>query len=275
VAPAPGSGARVVVTPLAGFEAAPHTHLGVSRVVYRAGSGPAVVIMHEIPGITPQVAAFARRVAGAGFSVWMPELFGETGAPGTVRRTVREVARACVAREFATFALGKTSPITDWLRLLCREAHAACGGPGVGALGMCLTGNFALALMVDPTVVAPVLSQPSLPFTLSPAHARDLAVSAGDLALIKARDCPVLGLRFHGDPMCPGARFRRLEEDLGRRFEGIELPRSSGNPAGNPIPHSVLTNDLVDAEGEPTRAALDRVLSFFAERLLVSTEERA
>ena len=136
---------------------------------------------------------------------------------------------------------------------------------------MCLTGNFALALMVDESVMAPVLSQPSLPFPITASHRAALHVSPAQLAVVKQRaqtGCPVLGLRFSSDPMCPGERFQTLRRELGSAFEGIEIDSSSGNPHGiKRTAHSVVTNDLVDREGHPTRVALDRVLRFFAERL--------
>ncbi len=256
---------------LTGFDAEEFTHDGATRAVYRRGSGPAVVVMHEIPGITPQVAEFGRRVADEGFTVFMPHMFGTPGKPLGPGYILGEMARACISREFSVLAKGESSPITNWLRALCRKAHAECGGPGVGAVGMCLTGNFALALMVDPSVMAPVLSQPSLPFGVTPAHRAALHLSAGDLAVVKQRaqqGCGVLGLRFTGDPMCPGERFDTLRRELGTGFEGIEIDSSRGNPHGiKRLAHSVLTTDLVDREGHPTRAALDRVLALFRERL--------
>jgi hypothetical protein len=127
-------------------------------------------------------------------------------------------------------------------------------------------------LMVDEWVMAPVLSQPSLPFPFGAERRAALHVSDSDLEIIKdrvARDgCKVLGLRFTGDPLCPPERFERLRSELGEGFEGIEIDSSKGNPHGNPSSaHSVVTKDLVDEEGHPTRAALDRVMSFFEERL--------
>ena len=56
--------------------------------------------------------------------------------------------------------------------------HDELGGPGVGALGMCFTGGYALGMMVDSTVLAPVLSQPSLP--LGPGRKRKAAVGISD-----------------------------------------------------------------------------------------------
>ena len=133
---------------------------------------------------------------------------------------------------------------------------------------MCLTGNFALAMMVDEAVMAPVLSQPSLPFPVGAARRAGLHVSDEDLATIKRRDVPVLGLRFTHDVVCPAERFARLRRELGDRFEAIEIDSSPGNAHGiGRTAHSVVTKDLVDEEGHPTRAALDRVLGFFHERL--------
>lgn len=257
---------------LAGFTHHHFVHDGASYPVWRMGSGPAVVVMHEIPGITPEVAAFARRVAAAGFTAVMPEMFGETGRGYDPAHVAKSMARACIRREFSVLAARRSSAITDWLRALCRAVHAECGGRGVGAVGMCLTGNFALSLMVDPVVMAPVLSQPSLPFPITSAQRRGLHVSDEELAVIRRRvadeDLKVLGLRFTWDAMCPKARFDRLREELGDGFEAIEIDSSPGNPAGIPVyAHSVLTRDLVDRAGHPTRQALDRTLAFFAEHL--------
>ena len=256
---------------LPGFVASPFTHEGATHTVYRRGAGPGVVIMPEIPGITPPVAAFAERVAAAGFTAFVASLFGTPGRPATAAYATAEIARACVSREFAVLAANASSPITEWLRALCRQVYAELGGKGVGAIGMCLTGNFALALMVEPVVMAPVLSQPSLPFGISPERRAGLHLSPADLAVVKQRvaaGCPVLGLRFTGDPAVPPERFARLREELGEGFEGIEIDSSFGNPYGiKRTAHSVVTSDMVDQEGHPTRQALDRVLSFFRERL--------
>ncbi len=256
---------------LSDFDTFEFTHDGATRTVYKKGTGPAVVVMHEIPGITPPVADFSRRVAEAGFTVYMPHMFGTPEKPLSVPYAAGQIARACISREFSVLAKNESSPITDWLRALCRRAHEECGGPGVGAIGMCLTGNFALALMVDDSVMAPVLSQPSLPFGVSAAHRAAIHVSDEDLAVIKERaaaGCGVLGMRFTADPMVPAARFETLKRELGDGFEAIEIDSGKGNPHGlTPMAHSVVTTDLVDEEGHPTRKALDRVLSFFGERL--------
>lgn len=249
---------------------------GKARDVFVTGSGPAVIVVSEIPGITPRVAEFGQRVASIGCTAWLPSLFGEPGRPPSGAYSVRSLVPACVSSEFVALATGKTSPVTVWLRALAHHAHDECGGPGVGVVGMCFTGGFALAMAVDNLVLAPVMSQPALPFPISAKHKRDLGISAADLATVKARcaaevDLCVLGLRFTHDRSVPAERFQRLRDELGDHFVGVEIDSSPGNPYGHPrMAHSVLTEHLQDSEGTPTRDALDRVLELFRSRLVAS-----
>jgi len=255
---------------LSDFEASSFTHDGATRTVHRKGSGPGVIVIHEVPGITPLVAAFSRRLAESRFTVAMPSLFGTDGKPPSMGYTISSIARACISREFTCLATGTTSPITVWLRALASSLHEELGGPGVGAIGMCLTGGFALAMMVDESVVAPVLSQPSLPLSLGGKRKRDLGVSQGDLEIIKARvaaGCPVLGLRFTGDTAAPEERFDTLIEVLGDGFIAVPIDSPDEEHGIGSRAHSVLTEDLTDEPGHPTRTTLDRVLAFLDDRL--------
>jgi len=256
---------------LSDFQEETFTALGSSKSLYRMGSGPAVIIIHEIPGLTPLVAAFGRKVAERGMTAVLPDLFGTPGRAPSPGYLASSLATACVSREFAILATNKTSPATRWLRELAAVEGARCGGNGVGAVGMCLTGGFALAMMVDPVVVAPALSQPSLPFPVSKKHRRSLGISDGDLELVKARVADgacVMGLRFTGDKTSPPQRFERLRDELGDGFRGVEIDSSESNPWGyKKTAHSVLTEDYSDAEGSPTRVALEELLDFFAERV--------
>ena len=241
----------VVPFALEGFEMEPFTSsTGRTRDVYRVGTGPAVIIIHEIPGVTPLVAAFGRKVAERGMTAVLPSLLGTAGRPMTIPYSLSSLARACVSREFTLLALNKTSPIVDYLRDLAVHEHEAHGGPGVGAVGLCLTGGFALAMSVEPSVVAPVLSQPSLPFPSNPDHRRALGLSDADFAVVQRRtteDLCVMGLRFSGDTKSPAERFARLRETLGDRFMGVEIDSSPGNPWGyKKSAHSVLTEDYSD-----------------------------
>jgi dienelactone hydrolase len=226
---------------------------GMTHPTYRRGDGPGVIVVHEMPGMTPEVVSFADEVVDAGFTVVLPNLFGTAGAPMGLRSLAATMPRVCVDREFNKLKVGRTSPVATWLRALARELHDELGGVGVGALGMCFTGGFALAMMVDPAVAAPVLAQPSLPFAIGKVRADDLSLSPADLAAVRARaagGCPVLGVKYADDPV-PGTRFDRLDRELGPAFRRIELEGKG---------HSTLTEHR-------SQRAVDEVLAFFRERL--------
>ncbi len=253
--------------PLDDFERRDVTLLGQTKRVYVAGQGPAVIVMAEMPGIYPHFARFARFVRDAGFTVWMPALFGTEGGPVTIRGGISTMLRACVSREFRAFAANQSSPVVAWLRALAARAHPLCGGKGVGAIGMCFTGNFALSMMLEPAMRAPVLSQPSLPMFQS----GGMHIAPDELAAVKARmqreDLSVLAYRFEGDRFCRAERFAAYEAALGDRFQGRVLPDACALPGAPVRPHSVVTLHLIDRAGEPTRAAVDEILAFFAQRL--------
>jgi dienelactone hydrolase len=247
---------------------------GETKVVYVAGAGPAVIVMTEMPGISPHVARFARWVRDAGFSVYMPSLFGRDGAIPTMEEGVAVFRRTCMSAEFNALKRDASSPVTRWLRALARQAHAECGGPGVGAIGMCFTGNFALSMMLEPAMLAPVLSQPSLPLN-DPAG---LEIAPEELTEIRQRlerdDLTVLAYRFEGDQICRAERFAAYAEALGDRFVPRVLPDSAANTDVPPFfathvayPHSVVTVHLIDEAGQPTVAARDEILAFFVRRL--------
>jgi dienelactone hydrolase len=259
---------------LGAYERESFTFDGRTRDVYRRGSGPAVIVIAEMPGITPAVIAFADRVVDLGCTAVLPSLFGRPGAAPSPTVYARSLGPACVSKEFGAWALGRTSPVIEWCKALARQEHERCGGPGVGVVGMCFTGGFALAMLPNESVVAPVLSQPSLPLGPRRASKRDLHVSSDDLDAAKRRldddpDLCVLGLRFTNDSLSPPERFARLREELGDRFVAVEIDSSPGNPHGiRKRAHSVLTEDLVDEPGHPTRDALEQVLDLFRQRLL-------
>lgn len=249
---------------------------GVEKTVWVTGQGPAVIVLTEMPGISPHVARFARWVRDAGFTVYMPSLFGRDGAVPTAEEGGKIFQRACVSAEFRAFAGNGPSPVTQWLRGLARQAHGDCGGPGVGAIGMCFTGNFALSMMLEPAMLAPVLSQPSLPLDQPDA----VESPAEELAAVRERlekeDLTVLAYRFEGDQICRSARFDTYAAALGDRFQPRTLPDSAANSdvapffsAHVPYPHSVVTQHLIDGEGEPTIDARDEILAFFRSRLTV------
>ena len=241
---------------LNGWTKSSFSSASLTRDTYRKGTGPVVIVVHEIPGITPAVERFANDVVDAGFTVVMPDLVGSPGQEVSGKYLASSMLKICVAKEFTTLALKQTSPIISWLRALARSLHNELGGKGVGAVGMCFSGGFALGMMVDDIMIAPVLSQPSLPFVVGKARGADLNLSPDDVAVITQRaadGCQVLGLRFTQDKLV-GSRFATLREILGDAFIAVEIPSQS------PKDHSVLTE-------QRDEASVQRVLSFFTEKL--------
>ena len=256
------------------FAARDVTLNGATKVVYVAGSGPAVIVMTEMPGISPHVARFARWVRDAGFTTYMPSLFGRDGAVPMAEEGAAVFRRACMSAEFNALKRNASSPVTKWLRSLARQAHAECGGPGVGAIGMCFTGNFALTMMLEPVMLAPVLAQPSLPLN----DPEGLEIAPEELSAVRERmareDLTVLAYRFEGDAVCRAERFAAYAEALGDRFIARVLPDSAAAhdvpeffARYVPTPHSVVTAHLIDGAGQPTIAARDEILAFFDARL--------
>jgi len=253
--------------PLEDFERRDIALDGVAKAVHVAGAGPAVIVMTEMPGISPHVARFARWVRDAGFTVYMPSLFGRDGAVPGAEEGAAVFQRACVSAEFRALAANESSPVTQWLRSLARFAH-----------GMCFTGNFALTMMLEPSMLAPVLSQPSLPLN-DPAG---IEIAPDEIKAVRERlerdDLTVMAYRFEGDRFCMAQRFAAYAEALGDRFIGRVLPDSAANTDTAPFfsrhvncPHSVVTAHLIDEAGQPTIAARDEILSFFTRRLRSSS----
>ncbi|MGV3480714.1 MAG: dienelactone hydrolase family protein [Sphingobium sp.] len=259
---------------LADFTRRMTTIEGVMRPVFVAGNGPAVIVMAEMPGISPHVARFARWVRDAGFCVYLPSLFGRDGAVADAEEGATVFRRACISAEFRALSGGASSPVTRWLMGLAELAHAECAGPGVGAIGMCFTGNFALTMMLDSSVRAPILCQPSLPLD-NPAG---LEISPDEIAAIRVRlereDLSVLAYRFAGDAFCRAERFAAYAEALGDRFVAHVLPDEAANrdvpsffARHVPTPHSVVTVHLIDEADQPTVAARDEIIRFLHMRL--------
>jgi dienelactone hydrolase len=245
----------------------------ITRAVYKSGEGPAIIVIHEVPAIYDDVCDFARRLNKEGFTTYLPSLLGTPGMDYSTKNIIKSMSKLCVSKEFNRFAFREEAPIAEWLRALAREAHRACGGPGIGAIGMCFSGGFALAMMADESVIAPVLSQPSMPFMVTKKLRHDIDVNPNDIPKIKARmerdDICLIGLRFTGDKMVPGDRFKYLTEMFGEKFVGISIDSSFGNVNGiKESAHSVLTREYVDEINHPTYQAFQKVLALFKKQLM-------
>jgi dienelactone hydrolase len=257
---------------LTGWTAEPFTAAGFTHDVYRKGEGPGVVLIPEMPGLHPGVLALGNHLVDNGFTVAAPSLFGTPGAPPLMPGMVPVVLRGCVAREFAAFATNAERPVAHYLRALARDLNEKTPGKGVGVIGQCFTGGFALAAAVDESVLAPVLSQPSLPLALTPKKRRDPGLSEGELKIVERRAADeglcAMGLRFSEDPLVPGERFKTLKDRLGDAFEVIEIDSKKGNEHGlTKMAHSVLTDQVREVDGHPAYEARKRVVEFLTQRL--------
>lgn len=252
------------------FQMQKHCYLETERMGYSAGSGALVVLLHEIPNATPETFDLGLKLVKEGFRVHIPILFGTPNAPFSKRSAVKEMALGCIKREFAVFASERSSPVVEWLRALCNDLLSKHSQERIGMIGMCFTGNFALGLIAEDWMKAPILSQPSLPYAIRGKYKSGLHVSPETCKRAKERDdLEILGLRFTYDWMCPKSRFQHLKEEFGEAFKGIEIDSSPFNTHRIPVTaHSVLTLDLVDKEGHPTHDAWLAVLDFLSRKLL-------
>ena len=257
---------------LTGWEVAPFTGGGYTHDVYRKGTGPGVVLIPEIPGIHPGVLGLGNHLVDNGFTVAMPSLFGVPGKAKSTAYIAGSIARACVAREFAAFATNKQRPVSLFLRALARDLNASTPGKGVGVIGQCFTGGFALAAAVDDSVLAPVLSQPSVPLPLGRTRRADTGLSDAEMATVVDRAANdglcAMGLRFSEDPVVSAERFAALKDRLGDAFEVIEIDSRPGNEYGfAKSAHSVLTDEVREVDGHPAYEARKRVVEFLTTRL--------
>lgn len=233
----------------------------IEHDVYQRGEGPPVILIQELPGIGKAMLRLADEFVVKGFTVVLPHLFGPIGRVSIAGNFARVF---CMRREFNLFTANKNSPIVDWLRALCQETRNVNEVPGVGVIGMCLTGNFALSLMADDSVLAAVASQPAMPI----ARQSSLDIAPDTIAAAKARidkRVPAKAYRFEGDPLVTDKKFGCIHEN----FNGDGVTRVELTVLPGPG-HSVLTLDFVDEQDHPTRKALDDIIDYFKEQLAIA-----
>ncbi len=265
------------VASLEGWTKSSFTGGGLTHDVYEKGTGPGVVLIPEIPGLTPEVLGLAQHLVLSGFTVAVPSPFGTPEREGTMGYTLRIVTRVCVSAEFRAFALNAHRPITDFLRAVAADLAARTPGRGVGVIGMCFTGGFALATAIEESVLASVLSQPAVPFPTSRARRLDPGASGDEMDAIAARTgkdglC-LLGLRFSEDASAPRSRFAAIKEKLGDAFEVIELDSSTGNTGGySKGAHSVLTNEVRESPPNSAFETREHVVEFLRKNINRKTD---
>ena len=250
-------------TPITDYDSAPFsakcsTGQTISHDVYRRGRGAQIIIIQELPGIGPETMRLADEFVEHGFEVILPHLFGTLEKVSIGGNLVRVF---CMRKEFSLFEANGASPLVDWLKALCRDVKKRSQTKGVGVIGMCLTGNFAISLMSDESVLAAVSSQPSMPL-LKPTK---LHMSAAEIGTIRQRiddTAPIHAYRFAKDPMCTAEKYHAIENAFNdpdaTRVITHTLPGKG---------HSVLTLDFVNESGHPTRDGLNDILAYFSVQL--------
>ncbi|MCB1179148.1 MAG: dienelactone hydrolase family protein [Leptospiraceae bacterium] len=247
------------------------SHKNISHKVFKKGNGPGIIIIHELPGMVKECVNFARNLEKEGFTVYLPLLFGEPNKELDVIDTIKLFRKVCISKEFDLFSNNKTSPVVEFLKGLCKFAKEETSSKGVGAIGMCLTGGFVIPMVVESSLLAPVLSQPSLP--LNPLFRNEIGCSKEDYetacSRIKKEKIKVLGFKFSEDILSHNDKFKKLETDLMNNFEGDIIDSSLGNSHKIPFyAHAVFTKDFVEQKDHPTYNAYLKLISYFKEKLL-------
>jgi dienelactone hydrolase len=245
------------------FGSFPFRTEGHTYTVYTRGEGPSVLLLHELPGLTPQCVRLARLLSDAHFKVFVPLLFGKPG----VSAPRANAWRSCFFAGYSCFSSTHPGSIARRMRALSASLHAEHPEARMGVLGMCLSGALPIYLMRDEWVAAPIVSQPALPLAF--AAKASLGLSPQDLALAKGRGIPLLYLRFSEDAISPKERLQALKEILGSELKPYVICSAPGNSFGiNTKAHAVLTSELnLEVPNHPTKLALEEVISFLNERL--------
>lgn len=272
---------REAASPLPGYSRFEFTAGTIEHSVYFAGSplDPPLLLMSELSGIAPGLLLFAERLRQAGYCVYMPWLFGPLGR----RAPLRNALRLCISREFGNLRAGVSAPITQWLRALASDIGRRHADGNVGVIGMCLTGAFAIPLILDRRVSAAVAAQPSVPLSLlfaafgryGGAAAQALNVGDQDIRAARVRlqtgEAQLLAVRCRADRICPPEKIERLQ----REFPVGLTVRQYGAPqwrnALGARPHALFTKEYrVAPEGErqhPSREAFADLLGFLHRHL--------
>jgi dienelactone hydrolase len=255
-----------------GFDAYDFTASDLRHRVFSVGDGAPVLLLHELPGLAQPAIHMAFRLAGDGFQVHMPHLFGELQryAP------LRNYRALCISKEFARLRAGEDAPVVAWLKALVAEMCRRSGSERAGAIGMCVTGAFAIPLILAPNVRAAVAAQPAIPISFAhflfgtgaDGKGRQLNVSEQELERAAERSrtakIPLLAMRFLADRVCPHARMSRLRESFQEQVEIHELDAPSR--IFRRKPHAVLTEEF-DKGVESARLAYQRLTGFLHQHL--------
>jgi dienelactone hydrolase len=210
--------------------------------------GPPVIVLHEMPALSPDLLDLALRVSGEGYAVYVPLLWGgEMENAASKMLFIRRALELRASPEWVAGVADADRPILDRLESLCRAVSTRHPNQRIGVIGNCVTGVFPLALAARvPQVVAPIASQPTLPLTLS--RNTQTGLSKADLARLHSRiekepTFQILGFRFEGDRVSSPERFAEFDREFRGRFLNYTIPLELYTRDGlKPHVHAVLTN---------------------------------
>ncbi|HXA16911.1 MAG TPA: dienelactone hydrolase family protein [Thermoanaerobaculia bacterium] len=210
----------------------PFSANGITHNVYDFGStGPDVILLHELPGLSIDTVTLARKLTGEGYSVHVPLIFGTFSD----KDATKEGFKKCF-NEFNCLGNGD-SRFAGWLRELIRQRYA---GRHVVVIGMCFTGSVALEVADAPGVVAVVMAQPAVPLPLTRWQRAKISVTDEHAAKIKSTGTPILAMRFSEDCMAARERFTTLRSTFpASQIEFEEIDSSKCHEA-----HATLTGDF-------------------------------
>jgi len=259
------------------FQQFSFTSGGLAHPVYYAGESrnPRLLLLPEVAGFSPGLRLFAERLVAAEFRIYVPWLFGPVGR----RAPLRNAVRLCISREFGYLRAGASSPITAWLRALGAHISRHSGQSRIGAIGMCLSGAFAIPLVIDPNVAAAVAAQPSIPlsplFTVFGVERVDRAgrlnVSDREIAEARARlltgEAHLLAVRCRPDRICPHGKIERLLREFPVGLEVREYAEPGERNGLGERPHATFTREYriatnASADHYSRRAFADLVTFF-------------
>ena len=193
--------------------------------------GPGVLLLHELAGLSNNTVKFAASLMDAGFTVAMPHLFGRVGAEGNggMGAGAAGLLGRCIMREMSFFLRDQPPQGTEWLKEASKVLGERSISPrGVGVIGMCATGSFAMATVLDPHVGAVVASQAALPLL----RRGTWGVPGGDRKLAD-EDTAVMTLRFCTDAKSGKGRVKRLPERMNET-----LTYNTSGPTDSKLPHA-------------------------------------
>lgn len=204
--------------------------------VHRIGSGPPLILLHEVPGTGPHFVELAKNLAAEGYTVYAPVFFGTFGH----REGKTSLVKRCASRDWN--CVGNTlSRAAEDLEKTVDVVRALHKAQDIGVIGMCLTGNLPLAVASEANIGAVVLAQPALPIASGPL-VRKIGLTEAQIAEAKSGNVPMLTFGFTEDCIAPPERLQALKDVFGEQLRVLPVEVEDEKDAFRF--HAVLTDAL-------------------------------